>query len=108
MLKLACQMDVYSLLQAISNMTEDVRHRLPIRSLIFFGVPHRGLDTNGTLPSMVHGSPPQVLVSELNRDSPTIIRLTKRFTEVLDEAPFVVHSLYESQTTKTVIKVCYY
>lgn len=86
-------------------MEEEARYHLPIRSLIFFGVPHLGLETNGTLPSMVKEQPSQTLVNELNRDSPTITSLTRRFMRVLSEAQFSIHSLYESQPTKTVIKV---
>ncbi|KAJ0415184.1 hypothetical protein BJY00DRAFT_293831 [Aspergillus carlsbadensis] len=90
--------------ESIANLDEDVLCRLPIRSLVFFGVPHLGLETNGTLASMVKGQPSQTLVNELDRESPTIRKLTTRFMRVLKDAPFIIHSLYESQQTRTVIK----
>ncbi|KFY93704.1 hypothetical protein V500_03565, partial [Pseudogymnoascus sp. VKM F-4518 (FW-2643)] len=85
--------------QAITDLDPAIRGRLPVRTLIFFGAPHNGLEVTA-LETLVKGRPTQTLVSELKRESPTLTGLPERFRHVAKD--MTIHTYYESRPTSTV------
>ncbi|KFY69275.1 hypothetical protein V498_10499 [Pseudogymnoascus sp. VKM F-4517 (FW-2822)] len=85
--------------QAITDLEPAIRARLPVRTLIFFGAPHNGLEVTA-LETLVKGRPTQTLVSELKRESPTLTGLSERFRHVAKD--MTIHTYYESRPTSTV------
>ncbi|KAK8255637.1 ankyrin repeat-containing domain protein [Phyllosticta capitalensis] len=74
--------------------------RLPVRSIIFLGAPHRGLDVTA-LQTLVEGTPPQTMVTELKPGSPTLQKLNTGFKKIAQDIDIL--TLYETRTTKTVV-----
>ena len=70
-----------------------------MRTLIFFGAPHNGLEVTA-LETLVKGRPTQTLISELKRESPTLTGLSERFRHVAKD--MTIHTYYESRPTSTV------
>ncbi|KAK4198553.1 hypothetical protein QBC40DRAFT_331209 [Triangularia verruculosa] len=87
--------------QAIADLDPGIRSRLPVRTVMFFGAPHHGLEV-AALETLVKGCPTQTLVSELKRDSPSLTDLYRRFRPCAKSLS--IHSYYESRPTKTVIQ----
>ncbi|OBU01305.1 hypothetical protein VE01_00291 [Pseudogymnoascus verrucosus] len=85
--------------QAITDLEPSIRSRLPVRTLIFFGAPHNGLEVSA-LETLVKGHPTQTLISELKRESPTLTGLSERFRHVAKD--MTIHTYYESRATSTV------
>ncbi|KAL5352483.1 hypothetical protein ACLOAV_002431 [Pseudogymnoascus australis] len=85
--------------QAITDLEPAIRARLPVRTLIFFGAPHNGLEVTA-LETLVKGRPTQTLISELKRESPTLTGLSERFRHVAKD--MTIHTYYESRPTSTV------
>ncbi|KFY96587.1 hypothetical protein V500_02378 [Pseudogymnoascus sp. VKM F-4518 (FW-2643)] len=85
--------------QAITDLEPSIRSRLPVRTLIFFGAPHNGLEVTA-LETLVKGRPTQTLISELKRESPTLTGLSERFRHVAKD--MTIHTYYESRPTSTV------
>jgi hypothetical protein len=88
--------------KAITDLDPSIRKLLPIRTLLFFGAPHNGLDTEA-LASLVKGQPTATLINELTHDSPTLDSLSRRFKFFTENLS--IHSYYESRPTKTVVEV---
>ncbi|KAL8856323.1 MAG: hypothetical protein Q9178_007087 [Gyalolechia marmorata] len=78
--------------------------RLPVSSLIFFGAPHRGLETSA-LQTIVKSQPLEELVQELQTSSPTLRELNDKFRHVVGDISIL--TCYETVPTKTAIKVSY-
>jgi hypothetical protein len=76
--------------------------QLPVRSIIFMGAPHRGLDTTA-IGELVKSKPTEVLISELRAESPTLMDLSKHFPNVAKDVDIL--SCFESMPTKTIIEV---
>ncbi|KAK5724668.1 hypothetical protein LTR15_004715 [Elasticomyces elasticus] len=72
------------------------------RFVVFLGVPHGGLDQTA-LADIVRGQPPQELITELKRNSPTLRGLAQRFKSNCSD--LVVHTYYESRMTNTVVQL---
>lgn len=87
--------------QAITDLDPSIRKLLPIRTLLFFGAPHNGLETEA-LASLVKGQPTATLIYELKHDSPTLDSLARRFKYYAENLS--IHSYYESRPTKTVVE----
>ncbi|OBT80115.1 hypothetical protein VF21_01204 [Pseudogymnoascus sp. 05NY08] len=85
--------------QAITDLEPNIRAHLPVRTLIFFGAPHNGLEVTA-LETLVKGRPTQTLISELKRESPTLTGLSERFWHVAKD--MTIHTYYESRPTSTV------
>ncbi|OBT46051.1 hypothetical protein VE00_03699 [Pseudogymnoascus sp. WSF 3629] len=85
--------------QAITDLEPSIRSHLPVRTLIFFGAPHNGLEVTA-LETLVKGRPTQTLISELKRESPTLTGLSERFRHVAKD--MTIHTYYESRPTSTV------
>ncbi|OBT89295.1 hypothetical protein VE02_02607 [Pseudogymnoascus sp. 03VT05] len=85
--------------QAITNLEPIIRSHLPVRTLIFFGAPHNGLEVTA-LETLVKGRPTQTLISELKRESPTLTGLSERFRHVAKD--MTIHTYYESRPASTV------
>ncbi|KFX91076.1 hypothetical protein V490_06092 [Pseudogymnoascus sp. VKM F-3557] len=85
--------------QAITDLEPSIRSRLPVRTLIFFGAPHNGLEVTA-LETLVKARPTQTLISELKRESPTLLGLAERFRHVASD--MTIHTYYESRPTNTV------
>lgn len=64
--------------------------------------PHRGMDIEA-LQTLVNGHPPETLVQELKRGSPTLQDLSERFPRVLGNIQ--VLTVFETKKTRTVKKV---
>ncbi|KAF9875383.1 hypothetical protein CkaCkLH20_07203 [Colletotrichum karsti] len=75
--------------------------RLPVRAIVFLAAPHRGLDVQA-LQSLVKQTPSKQLVSELERNSPTLRDLNSRFRRFGDEIDIL--TCYEMKQTKTVME----
>lgn len=78
------------------------RLSLPVRTIIFFGTPHRGLQTDA-LRTLVGSTPSKTIVEELTEDSTTLFYLNRDFRHVVEEVDIL--SIYEMYPTKTVLKV---
>jgi hypothetical protein len=89
--------------QAITDLVPNIRSRLPVRALFFFGTPHNGLEGAAALKTLVKGHPTETLVSELTRGSPTLTGLTSCFIPVAKD--LVIHTYYQSRPTDTVAQV---
>ncbi|KFY05771.1 hypothetical protein V492_08307 [Pseudogymnoascus sp. VKM F-4246] len=89
------------LISAITDIAPDMRSRLPVRAVIFFGAPHNGLEVTA-LETLVKGRPTQTLISELKPESPTLTGLAERFRYVAGDV--TIHTYYESRPTFTVAK----
>ena len=68
----------------------------PVKCLILFGAPHRGLDVVA-LQTMVKGMPSEGLVQELEMRSPTLQMLNDRFRRVYEGLDIL--TVYEMQPT---------
>ena len=77
--------------------------QLPVRAIIFLGVPHRGLEMTG-IETLVKGKPTQTLVNELKAGSPTLMDLNSRFAYVIKGLDLFC-TFYETQPTNTIIQV---
>ncbi|KAH8586231.1 hypothetical protein B0O99DRAFT_695681 [Bisporella sp. PMI_857] len=85
--------------QVITDLIPSIRSRLPVRTLLFFGAPHNGLEVEA-LETLVKGRPTQTLISELKFESPTLAGLSDRFRHVAKD--LTIHTYYESRPTRTV------
>ncbi|KAL9003003.1 MAG: hypothetical protein Q9188_004103 [Gyalolechia gomerana] len=75
---------------------------LPVRSIIFFGAPHKGLETK-KLELLVQSQPSENLTKELRPGSTTLSGLNENFCHVSEDIPIL--SCYEKVKTKTPVKV---
>ncbi|KAK5679681.1 hypothetical protein LTS10_007629 [Elasticomyces elasticus] len=87
--------------QALTDLASGLRSMLPVKRVIFLGVPHGGLDQTA-LVDIVQAKPPQELITELKRNSPTLRGLAQRFKS--NCCDLVVHTYYESRMTNTVVQ----
>lgn len=78
------------------------RSRLPVPAIIFFGAPHRGLETTA-LETIVKMRPSEDLVKELQTQSPTLRELNDKFRHVVKNTD--VLTCYETIPTRTAIMV---
>ncbi|KAK3632633.1 hypothetical protein LTR56_016241 [Elasticomyces elasticus] len=88
--------------QALADLAPGLRSLLPVKCVVFLGVPHGGLDQTA-LADIVRGQPPQELITELKRNSPTLRGLAQRFKSNCSD--LVVHTYYESRMTNTVVQL---
>ncbi|CAD6592661.1 MAG: hypothetical protein ASARMPREDX12_006341 [Alectoria sarmentosa] len=70
--------------------------RPTVRSIIFFGAPHRGLEI-ATMQSMVQGTPSEDLIRELRMRSPTLERLNDGFRRVFEDVDIL--TIFEMEPT---------
>ncbi len=75
---------------------------LPVPAIIFFGAPHRGLQTEA-LETIVKLRPSEDLVKELQIQSPTLRELNDKFRHVAENIDIL--SCYETIPTRTVTMV---
>lgn len=77
---------------------------MSIYSIIFFGVPHRGIRNDEWL-AMVQGQPNQALVEALTPGSQYLEQLFVQFSSAFDYPDSKVISFYETEETQ-VAQVC--
>jgi ankyrin repeat protein len=77
------------------------RQPLPVRSLVFFGAPHRGLDIVA-IKTLVDGTPSEDIVQELRKQSPTLTRLNDDFRYL--HADLEILTIFELEDTPSVIE----
>lgn len=72
-------------MQALSEINGSTYHKIkfPVPSVIFFGAPHKGLQT-AALEELVKSEPSEILVRELKAESPTLIDLNVSFSHLPD------------------------
>lgn len=88
--------------EALIKLASFPRHNqnpLPVTSLIFFGAPHRGLDTVA-IKTLVEGSPSEDIVQELKKQSPTLTRLNDDFRHL--HGHLEILTLYELEDTPSI------
>ena len=73
-----------------------VSARPTVKSIIFFGAPHRGLEVSA-MQSMVQGTPSEDLIRELRTRSPTLERLNDGFRRVYEDVDIL--TIYEMEPT---------
>ncbi|KAK5699206.1 hypothetical protein LTR17_023442 [Elasticomyces elasticus] len=88
--------------QALADLAPGLRSMLPVKRVVFLGVPNGGLDQMA-LADIVRGHPPQELIAESKRNSPTLRGLAQRFKSNCSD--LVVHTYYESRMTNTVVQI---
>ncbi|KAL8835307.1 MAG: hypothetical protein Q9170_003362 [Blastenia crenularia] len=76
--------------------------RLPVRSIIFLGAPHKGLHITA-LETLVESQPTEDMVRELKAESPTLTELNDKFRYVAKDMDIL--TCYELGPTKTAIKM---
>lgn len=79
--------------------------RLPVRSIIFMGAPHKGLETTA-LETLVKSQPTEDIIRELRSESPTLTELNDKFRHVAKDIDIL--TCYELGLTKTAIEVWSY
>lgn len=87
---------------ALSGMLPDERSKLPVKQIIFLGVPHGGLN-QVALAAVVRGKPSEQLIMELGRNSGTLRHLKSWFRNNWRESD--IHTFHEDRETPTVIMV---
>lgn len=75
--------------------------RPTVKSIIFFGAPHRGLAVTA-MQSMVQGTPSEDLIGELKMHSPTLTRLNDGFHRVYEDVSIL--TIYEMEPTASLCK----
>lgn len=78
--------------------------RLPVRSIIFFGAPHKGLEITA-LETLVKSQVTEDMIRELRSESPTLTELNDKFRHVAKDIDIL--TCYELSRTKTVIEVMF-
>ena len=76
--------------------------RLPVRSIIFLGAPHKGLETTA-LETLVKSQATEDMIRELKAESPTLTELNDKFRHVAKDIDIL--TCYELSPTKTAIEV---
>lgn len=76
--------------------------RLPVRSIIFLGAPHKGLETTA-LETLVKSQATEDMIRELNSESPTLTELKDKFRHVAKDIDIL--TCYELSPTKTAVEV---
>ena len=76
--------------------------RLPVRSIIFLGAPHKGLETTA-LETLVKSQATEDIIRELKSESPTLTELNDKFRHVAKDIDIL--TCYELSPTKTAIEV---
>ncbi len=76
--------------------------RLPVRTIIFLGAPHKGLNIVA-LETLVKGKPSRKLIAELEAGSPTLTDLNDRFKNIARDVDIL--TFYETQPTRTAVEV---
>lgn len=78
------------------------RSHLPVPAIMFFGAPHRGLETTA-LETIVKLRPSEDLIKELQTQSPTLRELNDKFRHVANNIDIL--TCYEIIPTRTAIMV---
>jgi hypothetical protein len=73
--------------------------QLPVRSLVFFGAPHRGLNILA-IKTLVEGWPSEDIVQELKKQSPTLTKLNEDFRDLLGGLDIL--TIYELEDTPSI------
>ena len=92
-------------LQALSDVNGSVGRyssRLPVCAIIFFGAPHRGLQTTA-LETLVKSQPTEDMLRELRARSPTLNELNDKFRFVANNIDIL--TCFELWQTKTAVEV---
>ncbi|KAL8783807.1 MAG: hypothetical protein Q9195_009274 [Heterodermia aff. obscurata] len=76
--------------------------RLPVRSIIFLGAPHKGLEIRA-LETLVKTQPGEDIVRELKAESPTLTELNDKFRYVAENIDIL--TCYEMIPTKTAMQM---
>ena len=75
-----------------------------MRSFVFLGVPHRGLEITA-LKTLVHGTSSERMINELEEGSSVLEILDHDFEQKFKRSPVRILTCYESFPTPTVKKV---
>ncbi|KAL9133201.1 MAG: hypothetical protein Q9175_005624 [Cornicularia normoerica] len=75
---------------------------LPVRSIIFLGAPHKGLETTA-LETLVKSQATEDMIRELKSESPTLTELNDKFRHVAKDIDIL--TCYELSPTKTAFEV---
>ena len=75
-----------------------------MRSIIFLGAPHKGLETTA-LETLVKSKATEDMIRELKSESPTLTELNDKFRHVAKDVDIL--TCYELSPTKTAIEVQY-
>jgi ankyrin repeat protein/pimeloyl-ACP methyl ester carboxylesterase len=83
----------------LASLLDKSRQPLPVRSLIFFGAPHRGLEITA-IKTLVDGTPSEEIVQELKKQSPTLTRLNDDFRHLHGDLEIL--TIFELEDTPSV------
>ena len=100
-----CQRLAKSHIKALCDINGSVgiySSRLPVRSIIFMGAPHKGLETTA-LETLVSRKATEDMIRELKSESPTLTELNDKFRYVAKDIDIL--TCYELSPTKTAIEV---
>ena len=86
----------------INNSVGIYTSHLPVRAIVFFGAPHRGLHT-AALETLVNSRPTEDIIRELKPKSPTLTELSNKFRHVAKDINIL--TCYEEKSTRTVVQV---
>ncbi|TPX13492.1 uncharacterized protein E0L32_005963 [Thyridium curvatum] len=88
--------------KALADLKPQILLRLPVRSILFFGVPHGGLNIKA-LQVMVKGQPNENLIRDLRVDSAVLEGLADSFSRIANSIK--IYSFVENHETPTVVQV---
>ena len=80
-----------------ANRAEEL---LPVRSFVFLGVPHRGLEITA-LKTLVQGTSSERMINELEEGSSVLEMLDHDFEKKFKGSPIRILTCYESSPTPT-------
>ncbi|KAF4955463.1 hypothetical protein FSARC_11830 [Fusarium sarcochroum] len=88
--------------KALSDLKPGVLSRLPVRAILFFGTPHRGLNIKA-LETMVQGQENAKLIKDLEGESAALENLREGFKRIANT--FKIYSFVETRTTPMVTEI---
>lgn len=88
--------------KALTDLRADVLSRLPVRSILFFGTPHEGLNISA-LQTMVAGQPNENLVRDLGENSSALDNLSDGFERIANSIK--IYSFVETHETPVFVEV---
>jgi hypothetical protein len=85
-----------------SQMDEESQNTFQsVYTMLFFGVPCKGLDVE-TLAAMANGQSTEGFLSDLRNNSPMLDDLTQSFLNVFDSRPWIeIYSFHETVASRT-------
>jgi hypothetical protein len=88
--------------EASGRIRPDINLVQSTRAIVFFGAPHRGLDTEA-LRTVTQGKPTEEMIRDLGPTSWLLLSLNDMFRAISDSV--VLISCYETNETPTTIEV---